>query len=56
MKSFLRAFAMELIACVRETRADGGGEDVLLNTSLAQGYMGINSVLLYANVKQREKM
>ena len=32
MESFLRAFAVELVACVRETRADGGGKDVLLNT------------------------
>ena len=42
-KRILRALAAGLSGGVGETRADGGGEDVLLDTGIVEGFMGIGS-------------
>ena len=42
-KRILRALAAGLSGHVGETRVDGGGDDALLNTCLADGFMGNGS-------------
>ena len=39
----MRALAAGVSGRVGETRADGGGEDALFDTGLAEGSMGIGS-------------
>ena len=49
-KQILRALAAELSGRVGETRAHGGGEDILLDTGIVEGFMGIGSERICAVV------